>query len=367
MVISEVPPIRSGVSRVATELSQGLRSRGHQVDILSITDIPRYEWGEIRLSSMPLHLRTLRSRLSQYDIVNLHGPVPTFSDIFLLMGLRGIQGRHPYLIYTHHAPIDLRIPFISPFIRIYNNVQERLANHADHVVVSTPSYGQTLARYVPAYKLSVIPWGVNSNYYHAPADKDGPFTVLYLGQIRPYKGLPILLKAAVGLKDTRLWVIGDGHFAKSCQRQADELNLENVTFWGSISDEEMVERVKSAHAVVLPSVTRSEAFGIALLEGMAAGAVPIASHLPGVSDIVGNEGFTFQPGNYEDLRSILVRLRDDKLLRSYYAQLAQSKAHLYTWERSVFGYERIINSFIQQRMTQPTRILSPDIPTTPVG
>jgi rhamnosyl/mannosyltransferase len=341
MIVSEAPPIQSGIARVADKLSIGLRQHGFQVDILSLPDIPRIELGEIRLSSMPFKLNLLRERLSEYDLIHLHGPVPTFSDIFLLGGLRGLGHTKPYLVYTHHAPVELTSPVLRPLLSIYNHLQERWSNLADHVVASTPSYGQRLSRYVPAEKLSVIPWGVDFNQFYAPIEKNHPFTVLYLGQIRPYKGLPVLLNAANQMADARFWVIGDGHYAKTCWRMAEELELSNVTFWGRLPDEKMLDLIKKSHVIVLPSVTRSEAFGIALLEGMAAGLVPVASHLPGVADLIGNEGFTFPPGNANALRQILIRLRDDPSLRIHLARLAQEKARLYPWERSVFGYERV--------------------------
>jgi glycosyltransferase involved in cell wall biosynthesis len=76
---------------------------------------------------------------------------------------------------------------------------------------------------------------------------------------------------------------------------------------------------------------------------MAAGNVPVASHLPGVADLVGNEGFTFPAGKSKALQEILVRIRDDVALRAHRASLAQSKSQLYSWERTVFEYERIFN------------------------
>lgn len=344
MIISEAPPVKSGVARVADNLNRGLRLRGHQVDTLSLQDIPRYEMGEIRLSSMPFRLPQIRGRFNDYDVIHLHGPVPTFSDVFLLWGLRGLKSKRPRLVYTHHAPIELNNLALRPLLKAYNHVQERLARLADHVVVSTPSYMQRLSRFVPAEKLSVIPWGVDFNKFYTPVQKNGLFTVLYVGQIRPYKGLPVLLDAVHGLGETRVWIVGDGHAAASCRARASELNIRDITFWGHVSDEELYRLAQQAHVLVLPSVTRSEAFGIVLLEGMAAGLVPVASHLPGVADIIGNEGFTFPPGSDRSLHEIIRRLRDDSQLRTHIAELAQAKARLYSWERSIYGYERIFNS-----------------------
>jgi glycosyltransferase involved in cell wall biosynthesis len=334
-------------------LQQGLEQRGHNVDILSRRDIPYYERGEIRLSAMPLRLPGLRQQFMSYDLVHLHGPVPTFSDVFLISGLRGLTRSRPKLVYTYHAPIDLRGFPWGLLTTPYNAAQEWLARLADHVVVTTPAYGQRLSRYVPAEKLSVIPWGVDYERFYAPADKPDPFTVVYLGQIRPYKGLPVLLQAAHGLSGLRLWVIGEGHQSDRYQQMASELDLPDVTFWGGLPDGEMIDLLRQAHVLVLPSVTRSEAFGIALLEGMAAGSVPVASYLPGVEELVGNEGFTFPAGHVHALREILIRLRDDPALRTHRACLAQSKAELYSWERTIFEYERVFETLVSDSRRIP--------------
>ena len=365
LVISEAPPVKSGVARVAEKLSLGLTTRGYQVDTLSLHDAPRLELGEVRLSSMPLRLHHLRQRFQEYDLIHLHGPVPTFSDVVLLAELRDLRASRPALIYTHHAPIEIKCIPLLPFTWIYNLAVEKLAHLADHVVVTTPSYGQRLRHSVPAGKLSVIPWGVDYDRFHAPLSKPGQFTVVYLGQIRPYKGLPVLLKAASGLSGIRLWVIGDGHYSAKSKALAERLDLPDLTFWGALPDDEMVNLLKCAHVIVLPSVTRSEAFGIALLEGMAAGLVPVASYLPGVADVVGNEGITFPPGDHLALRAALTRLRDDRALCHHLASLAQAKARLYPWERVVFGYERIFNRYLASPVSE--RVLSStDIPTQPI-
>jgi len=184
----------------------------NQVDILSLQDVPRVEYGEIRLSSMSFKLPELKERFRSYDLISLHGPVPTFSDVFLLWGLRGLGPNRPQLVYTYHAPVDLH-NFLYHFVWTYNHLQERLACLANHVVATTPSYGQFLSRYISPKKLSVIPWGVDHERFATPVRKADPFTVVYLGQIRPYKGLPVLLEAAAGIQNMQVWVIGNGHYS----------------------------------------------------------------------------------------------------------------------------------------------------------
>lgn len=365
MIISEAPPVKSGVSRVAEKLSEGIRKRGHKIDTLSLNDIPRYELGEFRLSSMVFKLPQLRKMILDYDVIHLHGPVPTFSDVFLLLGLRRLGQRRPGLVYTHHAPIDLQQFVIRPIASIYNLVQEVLARVADHVIVSTPSYRERLSRFVPSDKLSVIPWGVDYEKYYSPVRKNGLFTVVYFGQLRPYKGIPILLKAAEGLEESQIWIIGNGHSATEYREMAAKLNLKNVEFFGHVSDNKAVDLLKKAHALVLPSVTRSEAFGIVLLEGMAAGLVPIASHLPGVADVVGSEGLTFPVGDSKALGNILKRLQEETAYRQHLAGLAQAKVALYSWERVIYGYERIYRSTMKAQSFKDVHSKD-EIPTQPV-
>jgi glycosyltransferase involved in cell wall biosynthesis len=363
LVISEVPPVKSGISRVAGSLKAGLEARGHTVDTLSTDDVPRKQWGEIRLSSMSLRLPGMSERLRSYDVINVHGPVPTFSDVFMMWEGWVRTRSRPKLVYTYLCPVDLRGFPWSVLTRSYGLVMDRLAQLADHVIVSTPSYERRLAAFVPEEKLSVIPWGVDYDRFYAPVDKPGPFTVLYFGQIRPYKGLPVLLDAAAGLAKTRLWIIGDGHYAETCRRKASDLGLSDVTFWGSLPDKEAADLMKQAHVMVLPSISNSEAFGIALLEGMSAGLVPVASHLPGVVDVVGTEGFTFPPGDAAALIGILTQLQRDSALRSGVATLAQRKAQHYSWDRTTLAIEHVFTELVGNRVPEPIygRVGSPRV------
>jgi glycosyltransferase involved in cell wall biosynthesis len=101
VIISEAPPIRSGVARVCEEINQRLRSAGHTVDTLSSLDIPRVQLGEVRLSSMVWRGFTdLLPRLREYDLIHIHGPAPTFSDMALLLAWLKQRSGGPPIVYT---------------------------------------------------------------------------------------------------------------------------------------------------------------------------------------------------------------------------------------------------------------------------
>lgn len=348
MVISEAPPIISGISRVAAQLQQGIRSFGHDVDVISLNDVPRLAVGEVRLSSMIFKApQVLLSRLSTYDLIHIHGPVPTFSDIALLLSAVGGKARGPAVVYTHHSEIDLG--GYRVLCDIYNWMHKQLARLAGQVIVTTPAYARNLNRYIPAEAITVVPWGVEHDWYSARTPKADQFTVLFVGQLRPYKGIETLLDAAERVADTRIQIIGSGHQQEHYRRLATERGLEHVTFRGHVSDQELFDAFAQAHVLVLPSTKRAEAFGLVLLEGMVAGCVPVVSQLPGVTDVVGNAGFSFPVGDAAALAALLAQLRDSRLLRERYGARARERAREYSWDRTVFWHNALYQRLMMLR------------------
>jgi rhamnosyl/mannosyltransferase len=160
--------------------------------------------------------------------------------------------------------------------------------------------------------------------------------------MRPYKGVETLLAAAAGQPWLKLTLVGDGHELANYRRLADLLSVTNARFVGRISDAELHEHYMSNDAVVLPSVTQAEAFGLVLLEGMAAGCVPVASDLPGVRDLVGTTGLIVPPGDPDSLRKALRTLAGDVGRREQLQHASWLAAQRFTWERCVHSYERVL-------------------------
>src|SRR3990170_3640713 len=109
MLVSEAPPIRSGIARVAGELTERLRNLGFSIDVLSANEISRMSVKEFRFSSLGLYWPRIQSKLDEYDIIHVHGTVPTFSDLGLILGRAGgrMARSDSTLVYTHHCDIDI--------------------------------------------------------------------------------------------------------------------------------------------------------------------------------------------------------------------------------------------------------------------
>lgn len=349
LAISETPPMLSGIARTAGKLRDSWMAAGHTVDVVSIEDTGRHTIGEVRLTGLVPRWFSLRKRFADADLVSLHGPVPTFSDALLpLLWLRNRRGTK--VVYTHHFDIDF--PRLGAACAAYNWLTHRLARLADHVVVTTPSY----ARLVGApEKTTVIPWGADR---FAPADldaKDDRFTVLFVGQLRPYKGVDVLIRAAARVPSVRVLVAGRGPERARLEGLANDLDAQNVQFLGPMSDKDIQQLYREAHVIALPSVSKLEAFGITLIEGMAAGCVPVAAALPGVSDVVADAGLTFPARDAGALASALSTLGDPDEWR-HYALRAIERSRAFTWERTFDGYLSLFDALSDAQQPRTAQV-----------
>lgn len=338
MLVSEAPPIKSGISRVTGELVERLRSMGVKVDVLSANEIPRWTFKEFRLSSLLLRWRTVQRRLANYDIIHVHGMVPTFSDVGLIFGRLGIILAHSKaaIVYTHHSYID--IAGLDLPVGLYNRLHSRLLGLADHVVASTPTYASRLEGSSRESRVSAVRFGVDTDQFQAPADKPERFNVLFVGQLRPYKGVDTLLKAWRSMNNADLHIVGSGHERANLEALCKQLNLKSVYFHGSATEKDLRQFYEDAHILVLPSNRIAEAFGLVLLEGMSAGCVPVSSDLPGVADVVGRSGYTFPVGNSNALAAVLTELQNNPLQRKQMAVLAVARSIATNWDYTAEAY-----------------------------
>ena len=352
IVTSEAPPIVSGISTCIDRLEKGLTDRGNHVTVLSSVQIPRVTVGEWRFSSFAAYWRRVARELRNFDVVNLHGPIPTMSDVFLREVTRLPSYMRPPVVYTYHSPIDIKsAPRLSA---LYNGYHRRLALRSDRIVASSQHYASAhRTRFGPLVR--TIPWGVDlpaSGQFRPPAESATAaekLRVLFVGQMRQYKGVETLLAAVAGQDWLELTLVGRGPELDKYQRLAKRLSAGNVRFTGRLPDAELSAQYQANDVVVLPSVTRAEAFGLVLLEGMANGCVPVASDLPGVRDVAGPTGVVVRPGDAEALRGALWQLacEPERLEQLQRASLRAAQAH--SWDRCVASYEQLFLDAVRGR------------------
>ena len=348
VITSEAPPIVSGISTCVARVAGGLTNRGHRVRVLSSADIPRFAFGEVRLSSFLAHWPRIARELRHFDVVNVHGPAPTISDAFLRLSTRLPQYSRPAIVYTHHSPIDIRGARLAS--ARYNRLHDALALRADRIVASSQHYASHYrSRFGP--KAVAIPWGVDvrsgpPSRVKAPGD---PLNVLFVGQMRPYKGVETLLAAVAGQPWVNLTLVGGGAEFGAYRQLGERLAASNALFAGRLSDAELQREYDANDVIVLPSVTQAEAFGLVLLEGMAAGCVPVASDLPGVRDVAGPTGVLVPPGHPRALRESLLGLWRDGARLGKLQEDSWLAAQALSWERCVASYETVLADAVCSR------------------
>ena len=131
-----------------------------------------------------------------------------------------------------------------------------------------------------------------------------------MGRLVTEKGIPVLLEAAKKLRDEglsfHLALIGDGAERDNLERMAERLGLQDrTTFTGYLSGREFEQALRALSVVVMPSQWEETA-GLAVMEKMMRGGLVVVADIGGLSEVVGDAGLKFTPG---DANSLYARLR----------------------------------------------------------
>lgn len=167
--------------------------------------------------------------------------------------------------------------------------------------------------------------------------------VVTVGRLADVKNHQRLIRAAAGLEGLVLLIAGDGECRASLEQMISGLDEDSsVRLLGEVMPRDLGRLFAAADAFILPSLW--ESFGLAPLEAAAAG-LPIAvSDIPAMREVVrepeaGNALF-FNPESEVDIRSALVRLRDDRDLRTRLSQQSLTLAGAYSVDAMAEGFLR---------------------------
>lgn len=334
-LISEKPPVKSGFARAVGRLAEELEKKGHEVDVLSAYDCDLRALGEIKIVLGTGKVN--RYIDSAYDIVNIHGHTPTFSDRLLF---RSKLSRKK-VVYTLHCLVNY---YFKPLGMLYNGFCNNISlKLADAVVVTSKSYFDILGGLRTKY---LVPWGVDNSLFMGTRIPHKGYKLLFVGQMRPYKGLKTLLKAMKGL-DATLSVVGEGPDRAEYENLVQKLGLGNVHFYGGVPDQVLRSLYLGSDVLLLPSLSVNEAFGLVTLEAATAGCAVVASDLPGVRDVVKDFGILVKPGDLQGLRESMITLKDESTRRQYVEKGFES-VKKYSWSKVAEEYTKIYDGVLSK-------------------
>ena len=255
------------------------------------------------------------------DIVHFHTPNP-LSSVYLLL----LLPKKPKLIVHWHSDI-IEQDFLYLF---YHPIENRLLKRADKIVATSPTYiaGSKPLQSWPN-KIRIIPNTVNeSKLQKEEGDEEaiagirqfygGKKIVFTFGRHVPYKGLKYLIEAAPLISsDAVIVVAGEGPLSDSLKESAK--NFPNMYFIGRLESDTLRQYLYAADIFAFPSITRNEAFGIALAEAMYCGLPAATFTIPdsGVNWLCLNEetGLESENGNIQALANAINAMINDGALR----------------------------------------------------
>ena len=233
------------------------------------------EWGRFQNAPVsPLFPWYMRRRKA--DVLVVHVPNPTAELGWLLSRPRG------RLVVRYHSDVVRQ----ASAMKVYGPVQRRFLRHADLILpTSTPYLHTSTTLQAVKERCRVVPLGIVPEEFQSPDPalvaechaEYGAQYVLFSGMHRYYKGLAYLVEAAKKIK-ARVVIAGDGPERESIMAQARSLGVD-IAFPGRLSHESLVAHLHGCAVFAFPSVERSEAFGISIMEAHACGKPVVATCL----------------------------------------------------------------------------------------
>lgn len=352
------PPHHGGMETFLDQLAQAQAAAGDEVLVLAHGSAPALEQPAPRLTvrrapvavtlggyaplapTLPfLYFQALRRFRPQ--IIHVHAP----NGAALWPALARFADHTPIVLHWH---ADVQFPVerkpSALLLACWQRLEALALRQADMVIATTQGYLDASPALAPhRSKCRVAPLGLAEPQDAPPlnqAEADHPalrfldsrpnLRVLAVGRIAHYKGFGLLMQALRAVPGASLCLVGEGEERPQLEALAAEpALLGRVHLAGGVSDAVLDACYRRSHVLCLPSLTRSEAFGMVLLEAMSRGLPCVAANVPGsgMAEVLdqGRAGLLVAPGSVEDLASALGRLATDPALRQRLALAGQER------------------------------------------
>ncbi|MGB8849879.1 MAG: glycosyltransferase [Candidatus Acidiferrales bacterium] len=315
--------------------------------------------------SLPLWVRK-----SDADLIHVHMPNP-------LAELSALAADRDTPIVAHFHSDVVRQQRI---LKLYGPLLRAFYRRTNCIIVPTPRHID-VSSFVSQHraKCHVVPFGITLSRFDLDEAgrkkverlRKGRPAILYVGRLVSYKGVEYLLRA-LEKTDARAWIIGTGTLRGSLVELARKLGInDRVEFLSDISAADLVAYYHACEALVLPSVTNAEMFGMVQLEAMACRKPVISTNLPtGVPWVnqSGTTGLVVSPSNVAELAGAIQRLLANPGLREDMGEAGRRRVEEnFTSEKMAAGllevYQSVLNHARSERIIRkPVQELRPTVP-----
>jgi glycosyltransferase involved in cell wall biosynthesis len=345
MVTPRYHPYPGGVQTHVKAIAERLVQAGVEVDVFT-TDpghrLPRVEqvngvtvrrfpsWAPHDAYYVsPWQLVGLARRAQAFDLVHAH----SYQSLTCLNGALAAGGQRPFVFTPHYHGRGETV--VRNLVHLPWRIPGRwLFRRAQRVICVSAAERARLQQHFPYARAIIIPNGVRLDGLRAavsrPQDREGGPVILYVGRLERYKNVDRLIACVPYLPtDCRVIIVGSGPHKHELLHQIGRLARSDrgrVQIKGGIADAELLRWYKTCHVCV--NLSGSEAFGITLLEALAAGKPVLANDIPAFREISALSPLV----HLVNLR----RLNDADLARALVSAMARSESPpdltAYTWD-----------------------------------
>lgn len=251
-------------------------------------------------------LREFRQICRHHDVVHFQFPWP-FADMLSMLTDK------PYMV-SYQSDIVRQ----KRWMCLYSPLMRRFLNQASKITVSSPELAKSSSVLQKLDRpIDVVPNGIDDTAETSQETRFEYFRqrfrhpfILFIGAFRYYKGIHVLLDAAA-LCDAEIVICGMGKLHKDIEARIQQEGLKNVHLFGFASEADKNALLKTCTALVLPSVYRSEAYGMVLVEAARMGRAMISTQLQTGTSFINHHnetGFVVPPGDAEALASAIQKI-----------------------------------------------------------
>ena len=366
-------PTYGGSGIVATELGMELAARGHEVHFITYAnpirldpDTPRIHYHEVEVSNYPLfqyppYCLALAGRMAEVaesynlDVLHVHYAIPHSIAAMLAQQMVASVRRLPYITTLHGT--DITLVGADPS---YFGITKFSIEKSDGITaVSDTLREQTVEIFGVPNEIRVIKNFVNCDLYHPDNEKKGAAAyapggeklLIHLSNFRPVKRVLDCIRILAEVRKSvpaRLLMAGDGPDRGPAEHLARSLKVDrHVMFLGK---QNHVERlIPLAQVLLMPS--EMESFGLAALEAMACGVVPVATRVGGVPELItdGEDGYLEAVGDIAAQAARVVALLSDDALHWRLAKAGRWNAgERFCTDRIIPLYERYYSDVVNR-------------------
>jgi len=254
------------------------------------------------------------------------------------------------MVFTVHSTEYGRSGLHSPDSFAIDGIEWWATYDASKVIVTTEFMKREVCGHfhLPWDKVDVIPNAIDFTKFNIYVDRDSvrrryginphEKLVLCVGRLVPQKGVEYLIQAipriAQRYPEAKFIIVGEGWLKGHLEYLANQTGQRwKITFTGFIPDMELVNLMKSADVLVIPSIY--EPFGIVALEGMAAGVPVVVSQIGGLTEVVEHDrtGIFVYARSSDSIAWGVDRVLSDWGHATWLTQNAKEKVQsTYSWE-----------------------------------